>query len=182
MAVWLLALVTLSRGAERLWARANTARLMARGGVEVAAGHYPAIVALHGAWLLALWIWGVGQAVAWGWLALFLLAQTGRVWVLASLGRRWTTRIIVLPGEAVVTGGPYRWVRNPNYLIVAVELAALPLALNLPWLALAASLANAAVMALRIPAEDRALRSSRARPSPTGPSASPQTPRGTHRP
>lgn len=157
-AALLLALVTAERLAELVLARRNTAALLAKGAVEVAARHYPLIVALHATWLGALWVWGAGAPVQTGWLALFLLLQVARVWVLATLGPRWTTRIIVLPDAPLIRTGPYRWLSHPNYAIVVAEIAVLPLCLGLPTIALLFSVANAAVLTLRITAENRALR------------------------
>ena len=161
-AVLLLALVTAERLAELWLARRNTAALLARGGVEHAAAHYRLIVLLHAAWLAGLWVFAWDAPVASGWLAVFLALQGLRVWVLATLGRRWTTRIIVVPGETLVARGPYRLLAHPNYAVVVGEIAVLPLCLGLPWYALAFSLANAAVLAIRIRAENRALAGIRA--------------------
>jgi methyltransferase len=155
----ILALVTLQRLAELVIARRNTRELLARGAHEIAPGHYPLIVAVHAGWLGALWWLAPGKAVNWPLIALFVLLQLGRVWVLATLGRRWTTRIIVVPGERLVARGPFRFVRHPNYLVVAGEIAVLPLAFGLWQVALVFSLLNAAVLAIRIGAEDRALAS-----------------------
>ena len=91
-AVVILALVTLQRLGELVLARANTAQLLARGGHEVGAGHYPLIVGLHAAWLIGLWLLAPGREVVWGWIAAFVVLQLLRVWVIATLGRRWTTR------------------------------------------------------------------------------------------
>jgi methyltransferase len=157
----LLALVTMERLGELWLAARNTAWLRAHGGREVAAGHYPAIVALHGAWLAGLWWLGRTRAVDPGWLAVFLALQGARAWVLLTLGRRWTTRIIVLPGAPLVTTGPYRLLAHPNYAVVIGEIAALPLCLGLPWYAAAFSLANAALLVIRIRAENTALMASR---------------------
>jgi len=161
-AVLLLALVTAERLAELWLARRNTAALLARGGVEHAAAHYRLIVLLHAAWLAGLWLAAWDAPVAPGWLAVFLVLQGLRIWVLATLGRRWTTRIIVVPGETLVARGPYRLLAHPNYAVVVGEIAVLPLCLGLPWYALAFSLANAAVLAIRIRAENRALAGIRA--------------------
>jgi methyltransferase len=150
----LLALVTLGRLAELWLARRNTAALMARGAVEVAPGHYPLIVALHAAWLAALWLYGVGQPVNPFWLMVFLCLQAARVWVLNTLGARWTTRIIVVSGERLIARGPYRFVNHPNYLVVIGEIAVLPLCLGMPWLALVFTVLNAAVLIVRIQAEN----------------------------
>ncbi len=157
LAVIVLALVTLERGAELVWARRNTRRLLARGAREEGARHYPLIVALHAAWLAGLWLLAWNRAVSIPWLAVFVVLQAGRLWVLATLGERWTTRIIVLPGESLVRRGPYRWLRHPNYVVVAGEIVALPLAFGLYPYALAFSVLNAAVLYLRIRAEERAL-------------------------
>jgi methyltransferase len=90
-------------------------------------------------------------------LAAYFGLQALRVWTLASLGRRWTTRILVVPGETLVRRGPYRFLPHPNYLVVAGEMATLPLTLGLPRHALLFSLLNAAVLSVRIRAEERGL-------------------------
>ncbi|PZX47535.1 methyltransferase [Cereibacter changlensis] len=160
-AALLLALVTAERLGELWLARRNTAALRAQGAVEVAPGHYPLIVALHAAWLGALWLWAPGNPVHPGWLAVFLILQLARVWTLATLGPRWTTRIIVLPGAPLVARGPYRFVSHPNYMVVVGEIAVLPVCLGLPWVALVFTLLNAAVLTIRIRAEAAALRPAR---------------------
>ena len=152
-----LALVTAQRLGELLLARRNTRALLRRGGVEVAARHYPAIVACHALWLASLWLFGWQRPVRLGWLLLFVLLQAGRGWVLLTLRARWTTRIIVLPGAALVRHGPYRFLNHPNYAVVVAEIAVLPLALGLPSVALLFTLANAGVLLVRIRAENRAL-------------------------
>ena len=153
----ILALVTLQRLGELVLAQANTKRLMARGAIEIGAGHYPLIVAVHAGWLLALWVYAREQPVSLPLLTVFVVLQALRVWVLATLGVRWTTRIIVLPGEPLVTTGPYRFIAHPNYVTVIGEIAVLPLALHLPVLALLFSALNAAVLIVRIRTETRAL-------------------------
>lgn len=157
-ATLLLALVTAGRLGELWLAQRNTAALLAAGAREVAPGHYPLIVLLHSLWLAGLWWLGWDQPLAPVWLAAFLVLQGLRVWVLATLGRRWTTRIIVLPDETLVAAGPYRFVAHPNYLVVMGEIAVLPLCLGLPWFALVFSAANAAVLTIRIRAESAALK------------------------
>ena len=159
--VLILALVTLERLAELPWAAANTKRLLAKGGREVASGHYPAIVAVHAAWLAALWWLAPGRPVSMPLLALFGLVELGRLWVLATLGRRWTTRIIVVPGETLVNRGPYRFLAHPNYVVVALEIALLPLLFGLWQVALVFSLLNLIVLWVRIGAETQALESVR---------------------
>jgi methyltransferase len=153
----LLAFVTAERLAELWWARRNTRKLLAQGAIEHAPGHYPLMVLLHGLWLLGLWWLGADQPLQLGWLAVFLTLQMGRLWVLTTLGSRWTTRILTLPGERLVRSGPYRFISHPNYIVVVGEIAALPLCLGLPWYALAFSIANALLLAVRIRAEDGAL-------------------------
>jgi methyltransferase len=153
----LLAVVTAERLAELWLARRNTAALLADGAVEVAPGHYPLIVAMHGTWLAGLWLIGADKPLDPIWLATFAVLQILRGWILATLGRRWTTRIIVLPGAPLVTRGPYRFLSHPNYVVVAGELAALPLCLGLPWYGLAFSIANVAILTVRIRAENAAL-------------------------
>jgi methyltransferase len=153
----ILALVTLQRIGELVLSRYNTARLRARGAIEIGADHYPLVVAVHAAWLIALWVWGRDQDVNLVVLSLFVALQGFRVWILATLGPRWTTRIIVLPGEPLVASGPYKYFSHPNYAIVAAEIALLPLALYLPWLALIFTALNAAVLVIRIRVEARAL-------------------------
>ncbi|BBB95420.1 MULTISPECIES: isoprenylcysteine carboxyl methyltransferase family protein [Bradyrhizobium] len=153
----ILALVTLQRLGELVLSRRNTERLLAQGAVEIGANHYPLIVLVHAGWLTALWIWGRNQDVNLAALAGFLVLQGLRVWILAALGPRWTTRIVVLPGAPLIASGPYRYFPHPNYAVVVGEIALLPLALHLPRLALIFTLVNLAVLALRIRVENRAL-------------------------
>ena len=155
----ILALVTAQRGAELVLARRNTARLKARGAVEIAAGHYPLLVVLQASWLASLWVFGHDQPVNRIALSAYLLLQALRVWVMATLGSRWTTRIIVLANAPLVTSGPYRYLRHPNYAVVAGEIAALPLTLHLPGIAILFTILNALVLFVRIRAENRGLAS-----------------------
>lgn len=157
VAVMILALVTLQRLGELVLARSNTRRLLARGAVESGAEHYRFIVALHAAWLIGLWLLAWDRPVNLPLLLLFVLLQAGRVWVIATLGRRWTTRIITLPGETLVRKGPFRFVSHPNYIVVAGELAVLPLVFGLPLYALVFTALNAVMMWVRIRCEQRAL-------------------------
>jgi methyltransferase len=156
--VLILALVTLQRIGELWLSNRNTKRLLACGAHEVGARHYPLIVAVHVLWLAALWWFAPERAVDRFWLAVFVLLQLARIWVRATLGSRWTTRIIILPGAPLVRAGPYRWVDHPNYMIVIGEIAALPLVFGLWAVALIFSLLNAAVLTIRIREENRALR------------------------
>ena len=125
LASLILALVTLQRLGELVLSHFNTRRLLQKGAVEVGANHYPLVVSLHAAWLIALWIWGRHQDVNLVALAAFVALQGLRLWVLATLGPRWTTRIIVLPGAPLVTSGPYKYLGHPNYAVVAGEIKAL---------------------------------------------------------
>jgi methyltransferase len=160
-ALLLLSLVTLSRLGELWLARRNTAALMVQGAIEIAPGHYPAIVVLHTAWLASLWIYGSTAQINGYWLIVFAVLQLARIWVLATLGRRWTTRILVVRGETLVARGPYRFIRHPNYGVVIGEIAVLPLCLGLPFVAVIFSVLNAAVLTIRIRAENAGLREAR---------------------
>ncbi|MBB5571537.1 MULTISPECIES: isoprenylcysteine carboxyl methyltransferase family protein [Rhizobium] len=154
----LLTFVTLQRLAELLHARRNTAALLAQGAREIAPEHYPYMVAMHAAWLVGLWLLAADRPVSLIWFLVFMVLQSLRVWVLATLKGRWTTRIIVLPSAALVTRGPYRFLSHPNYAVVIGEIAVLPLAFGLPLFALIFSLLNAAILTIRIRAENAALK------------------------
>lgn len=157
-AQYIIGFVLLQRLAELLLAKRNARRLLDEGGVEYGARHYPYLVLLHASWIAAL---AVGVPPEAGinpfWLAIFALLQVGRIWVIASLGRFWTTRIISLPGAPLVRHGPYRYVRHPNYLIVAGEIAVLPLVFGEWMIAALFSAINALLLRERIAAEDAAL-------------------------
>jgi methyltransferase len=157
LSILILALVTLQRAGELVLAERNTRRLLARGAQETGAEHYPIIVGLHGAWIAGLWWWGHDRQADLAWLAVYLVLQALRVWTLVSLGSRWTTRIIVVPGEELVRRGPYRFLPHPNYAVVAAEIAVLPLVFHLPAYAALFSALNASILWVRIRAEDRAL-------------------------
>lgn len=156
--VWAVLLVALQRLWELWLSRRHEAILRARGAVEYGAGDYPLFVLLHAGWLLGLLL-----AVPWDrpgepiLLLAYLALQPLRLWCIHSLGTRWTTRVLVLPGVPPVARGPYRWLRHPNYLVVTLELALLPLAFGAIALALLVSLANALLLRRRIRVEDRAL-------------------------
>jgi methyltransferase len=152
-----LGLVTLSRLVELPIARANTRHLIAQGGHEVAPGHYPLIVTLHAAWLVSLWLLAPGRAVSLPLLVLFGLVEIARIWIVQTLGKRWTTRIIVVPGERLVRRGPYKFLNHPNYAVVVAEIALLPLVFGLWRIGLIFTLLNAAALTVRIRAENRAL-------------------------
>ena len=157
----LLAFVTLQRLVELPVAAANTRRLLSGGGHEVAPGHYPLIVAVHASWLATLWWLAPSRPINVLFLALFGLIEAGRIWVLWTLGPRWTTRIIVVPGEKLLTGGPYRILNHPNYAVVVAEIAVLPLVFGLWQVALLFSVLNAIALGVRIRAENHALEAHR---------------------
>lgn len=162
LSIAILACVSVQRVGELVYGRANEARLRARGAIEYGRGHYPVIVALHTAWLIGLGVLAWNGPVNLVWLALFLVLQILRLWVLFTLGERWTTRILVLPGAPLVRSGPYRYFGHPNYAVVVGELFALPMVFGLLWYALLFSALNAAVLAIRIGAENQALRATAA--------------------
>ncbi|UYN83075.1 MAG: hypothetical protein KIT89_10255 [Microcella sp.] len=170
MSVVLYIVLVLATGVERLVelviSNRNAAHAFAQGGVEHGKGHFPFMVVLHTGLLLACIAEVVLLdrpfigALGWPMLVIALLCQAGRYWVIASLGRQWNTRVIVVPGATRVTRGPYRfaWLRHPNYWIVAIEGIALPL-VHSAWItAIAFTLLNAVLLlAFRIPTENRAL-------------------------
>ena len=150
--------VALQRIAELRYAKRNAARLLAEGGVEIGAGHYPFFFIIQGGWLLALLLLTPADApISWPLITLFLLLQAARVWIIVTLGRYWTTRIITMADAPLVSTGPYRWVRHPNYLVVAAEIVVLPLALGQFWTAILAGSATAVLLRHRIAVEDEAL-------------------------
>ncbi|MFZ3582271.1 isoprenylcysteine carboxyl methyltransferase family protein [Loktanella sp. DJP18] len=155
--VLFLAFIVLQRLGELVIAHRNTARLMSRGAREVGAGHYPVMVAMHTAWLLALLVFGFHQTLHMGWLAVYAVLQVFRAWILGTLGARWTTRIIVLDAP-IVTRGPFRFIRHPNYALVVAEIIVAPLVLGLIWVAVVFTVLNAAMLYHRIGVEDAALR------------------------
>jgi methyltransferase len=161
LAVTVLFLVTAQRLGELAYARVNEARLRRIGGVEHGASHYPAIVALHAAWLIGLWLAASGTHPSYGWLAIFVVLQGLRIWILGTLGARWSTRVIVLPGTPPIHSGPYRFLSHPNYAVVAAEIFVLPMAFGLVAYALVFSLINAVVLAVRIRVENAALLATR---------------------
>jgi methyltransferase len=153
-----LALVALQRLGELAWARRNTVRLRRLGAIEVDARCYPLFVALHVVWLASLVILvPAATAPNRALVLLFALLQAARIWVMASLGRFWTTRIMTLPAAPLIKTGPYRWLRHPNYLIVAAEIAVLPLAFGAIGIAVACSALNLALTARRVAIENRVL-------------------------
>jgi methyltransferase len=162
--LWIvLGLVAAQRLAELAYAQRNTRNLRARGAIEIGRAHYPLFILLHGSWLIAIAVFvPAATPPSWPLLALFALLQAGRVWVIATLGPYWTTRIITLPSAPLVARGPFRFVRHPNYLIVTGEIAVLPLSFGAGRLALVFSVLNAVLLAWRIRVENAALAARRA--------------------
>src|SRR5262249_41703208 len=159
----IIALVLVQRLGELWYAQSNTKRLIAAGGVEHGLDHYPYIVMIHITWIAALVLLVPADTpINWYWLAAYLVLQVGRAWTMISLGRYWTTRIITLRGAPLVARGPYRYVRHPNYIVVAGEIFVLPMVFGQVWIALAFTLLNAAILYERIRVEDAALAPRRA--------------------
>ena len=164
-----LVVLAAQRVGELVLSRRNLERLRSQGAREVGGGHFPLFVVLHALYPVALVIEvlrGARPGDGWPlWLAVWLAAQALRVAAIATLGERWNVRIVVLPGAPPVRRGIYRWLAHPNYVAVALEFVAAPLMFGAWRTAVAASLLNALAMAVRIPAEERALREAReARP------------------
>lgn len=163
----LIALVVLERVAELVLSRRHTAWALARGGLEFGAGHYPAMVLLHGALLIA----ALGEAwlsdrpfvpvLGWAMVTVVVLTQALRWWCIATLGEQWNTRVIVVPGLPLVDRGPYRLIPHPNYLAVVLEGVALPL-VHTSWLtAVIFTVLNAWLLSVRIRTENTALAAAR---------------------
>lgn len=165
LATWVVAALSMQRVGELAWSKRNERRLVDRGAVEYGRSHYPAMVALHVGWLACTLVEArrpsripsPARAIA---LGAFVVVQPLRYWAIASLGDRWSTRVLVPPGEAPIAAGPYRYLAHPNYVAVVAELAALPLALGAWRTAAWASVANAAVLRARISVEQKALNES----------------------
>jgi methyltransferase len=162
LSVLILGLVTAQRLGELVVARRNTRRLLALGGIERGAEHYPLMVGLHAAWLVGLWILAWDRPANLAWAAVYGGLEVLRAWVLVSIGQRWTTRIIVVPGEALVRKGPYRFIPHPNYAVVVGEITVLPLVFGLTTYAAVFSLLNALLLWLRIRVEGTALTEAKA--------------------
>jgi methyltransferase len=152
-----LGLVTLQRCSEVIIARRNTKALLAQGAKEFGAGHYPVMVLLHASWLAGLWYFAWNRDAALWLLAIYAVLQVLRLWILATLGRRWTTRVIRSANEKLVARGPYNYLRHPNYVVVALEIPLLPLVFGLNGFAVTFGLLNLAMLAWRIHIENQAL-------------------------
>ena len=161
--VVLVAVVGLERVAELVVSNRNAAWAFARGGRESGRGHYPAMVVLHTALLVGAVVEvvaldrGFHPLLGWTVLGLVLGSQALRWWCIRTLGHQWNTRVVVVPGAGRVTTGPYRWFAHPNYVAVVVEGVALPL-VHTAWVtALVFTVLNAALLTVRLRAEEHAL-------------------------
>ena len=153
----IVGLVALERLAELVVANRHTSALLAEGGHEIGRAHYPLIVGLHACWLIAVYAMAPDGVPVWFWVGVFLALQAVRYWVITTLGRYWTTRVIVVPNAPLITRGPYRFLRHPNYAVVIAEIAVLPLAFREPLVAAVFSALNLAVLWWRVRIESRAL-------------------------
>lgn len=154
----LMLIVTAQRLLELGYARRNATRLIARGGREVGGDHYWMFVALHTAWIASLFLLTEPNPPFHPALVgCYVVLQLARIWVIASLGPYWTTRIITVAGAPLAAKGPYRWIRHPNYLVVALEIPLVPIILGLPVVAIVFGVLNVILIGYRISIEDKAL-------------------------
>jgi methyltransferase len=164
-ALVIVGLVALQRLGELVYDRRNTRALLARGAIEVGRGHYPLFVLLHASWLVAIVaLLPPSPSIHWPAVVVLVFLQALRLWVIATLGPYWTTRIITLPGAPLARDGPYRFMRHPNYAVVVGEIAVLPLVFGQVGVAIVYSVLNAALLWWRIRIEDQALRTRRELP------------------
>ncbi|WP_078551354.1 isoprenylcysteine carboxyl methyltransferase family protein [Bacillus alkalicellulosilyticus] len=164
MFLFIIIIVVIQRLVELLIANRNAKWMKAQGGIEIGASHYKYIVFLHISFFISLLIEGLrttSEMTSWWWIPfiLFVIAQIGRVWSLSSLGKYWNTRIIILPGAKVVAKGPYRFMRHPNYVIVATEIIVLPIMFQAYVTAIVFTILNAIILSIRIREEENGLRS-----------------------
>lgn len=152
--------VILQRIAELFYSKANTKQLLAEGAVEYGQSHYKYLVGMHAAWLLSLSVGVIffEPAISWPLLIFFMLLQGVRIWIIYTLGRFWTTRIIAPVERPLIRGGLYRFFDHPNYLIVALEIVVLPLCFGFVWLALIFTILNGVMLVIRIGVENASFR------------------------
>lgn len=158
----LISLLALQRVAELIYSHRNAQRLRAQGAIEAGRAHYPVIVGLHAAFYVCLILERVYLVSGWPpqwpvWLGLFVLAQLLRAWVLRTLGPRWTTRILVVPGSVRIRTGPYRYLRHPNYVAIVLEFLSIPMLAGAWRTALVFSILNLLVLRVRIREEEKAM-------------------------
>ena len=156
-AVLFLGYIIAQRLIELVIARRNTKALLAQGAKEHFPRHYPLIVAVHAGWILTMVWLGWNNALHWGWLGIYAVLQLLRLYILGSLGHRWTTRIIVLPDAPLVKRGAYAKLPHPNYLLVIAEIFVAPLVLGLTFTSALFSMLNAMVLVVRVSAEESVL-------------------------
>lgn len=166
--ILILALVTLQRVIEFVIAHRNTKKIEARGGFEVGSNRYGFVVALQALWLAGLWYLVLYQqpAIDQPWVYAYVVLEAARGWIVAGLGSSWTTRLMVVPGEALPDEGFRSWIRHANYFVVAAEIFILPLAFGLIWYALGFGILNLVLLFWRMKSEDEALKPLREPPSP----------------
>jgi methyltransferase len=156
--LWILIAVAAQRLGELIYSNRNTKRLLAKGGAEVGKGHYPILISIHTGWIIAMAIMAPpDNRIIWTFLGLYGVVQIGRYWVLHTLGPYWSTRVIDLPNAPLIHQGPYRWIRHPNYVVVVLEIAILPAALQLWEIAIIFSILNAGILIWRIKIENQVL-------------------------
>lgn len=161
--LFFIGFIIFQRITELVIAKRNEKWMKSQGAIEFGRGHYPAMVAIHTAFFLSFILEVIyfqkDLSAYWPLLfTVFLITQAMRVWALTSLGRFWNTKIIILPGAEVIKKGPYKLIKHPNYLIVAVELIVIPLIFNAFVTMIAFTLLNIMILSIRIPAEERALK------------------------
>ena len=162
VALVIIGLMALQRLGEVIYSRHTTRALLAKGAIEVGQAQYPLFVLLHTAWLVVIVVMlPPAPSIHWPGVAALVVLQGLRLWVIRTLGPYWTTRIVTLPGAPLVRGGPYRLLRHPNYAVVVVEIAVLPLVFGQVVVAVVFSILNAALLWWRIRVEDEALRARR---------------------
>lgn len=157
-----LSIVIIQRAVELWIAKQNEIWIKKQGGMEAGSSHYKLMVFIHACFFLSLLmeVYGLNRTMISNWwifLSLFILTQIGRVWVIASLGRFWNTKILVLPNAEIIKKGPYRWLKHPNYVIVTLELFIIPLMFQAYYTLFAFFLFNQLILAIRIPAEEKML-------------------------
>jgi methyltransferase len=163
----ILLLVTAQRLIELIYSHRNARMLLDRGGYEVGRVHYGLMLLLHVAWLATLWWYAWDRPVEWSMVVVYLLLQVARAWMLMALGPRWTMRIIVTPDEPMEASLFTRFLRHPNYLVLALEVLVMPLAFGLWWHALLFTVANAVMIYWRLRIEDETIEAPGSRDSVT---------------
>ncbi|MGV3465864.1 MAG: isoprenylcysteine carboxyl methyltransferase family protein [Heyndrickxia sp.] len=157
-----ISIVIIQRMVELWIAKKNESWIKKQGGIEAGKNHYKMMVFIHSCFFLSLLIevYGLKRTLISNWwifLALFVLTQIGRVWVIRSLGRFWNTKILVLPNAKIIKKGPYRWFKHPNYIIVTLELFIIPFMFQAYYTLIAFFIFNQLILAVRIPAEEKVL-------------------------